>query len=299
MSSEMHQDAREDNEGDRRENTREDIQGDREGRPYPTTRTATVDRVDTVILDAQNMAKSFGGLRAVDNCSFSVARGSVTGLIGPNGAGKSTAANLITGFIRADSGVILFDGKDIAHLPVYQIARHGLTRTFQITRELERMTVTENMLAAPHNQLGESFWLGLLGLPAVRRQEEENLKRALKLLKDFDLYHLRDEYAGNLSGGQRRLLELARVLMTQPKLLLLDEPFAGINPVLAARLSDYIGALCKDEGITFLIIEHNLAMVERLCHTVIVMALGGTIAEGSMAELRQNPAVVDAYLGEG
>jgi ABC-type branched-subunit amino acid transport system ATPase component len=133
----------------------------------------------------------------------------------------------------------------------------------------------------------------------VRRQEDENLQRALKLLQDFDLYQLRDEYAGNLSGGQRRLLELARVVMTRPRLLLLDEPFAGINPVLASRLSDYIEALCKEKGITFLIIEHNLAMVERLCHTVIVMALGRTIAEGSMAELRQNPAVVEAYLGEG
>ena len=271
---------------------------DSESRASSATSTATASPVSKVILDVQNMAKSFGGLRAVDNCSFTVNRGSVTGLIGPNGAGKSTAANLITGFIRADTGTILFDGKDIARLPAHQIARHGLTRTFQITRELERMTVLENMLAAPHNQLGESFWLGLLGLPAVRKQEDENLKRALKLLQDFDLYHLRDEYAGNLSGGQRRLLELARVVMAQPKLLLLDEPFAGINPVLATRLSDYIDALCKDEGITFLIIEHNLAMVERLCHTVIVMALGSTIAEGTMAELRQNAAVVDAYLGE-
>ena len=284
---------------DTRQDDREDNQHDREGRPYPTMGTATIDRADTVILDARNMVKSFGGLRAVDDCSFTVRRGSITGLIGPNGAGKSTAANLITGFIRADSGSILFDGKNLAHLPAHRIARHGLTRTFQITRELERMTVTENMLAAPHHQLGESFWLGLLGLPAVHKQENENLKRALKLLQDFDLYHLRDEYAGNLSGGQRRLLELARVVMTQPKLLLLDEPFAGINPVLAERLSNYIDALCKDEGITFLIIEHNLAMVERLCQTVIVMALGRAIAEGSMAELRQNPAVVDAYLGEG
>jgi ABC-type branched-subunit amino acid transport system ATPase component len=290
MSSEIRQDDRE---------GRGDDQVDRKGRPYPATSTAIMSRSDNIILDARNTAKSFGGLRAVDNCSFTVTRGSVTGLIGPNGAGKSTAANLITGFIRADSGNILFDGKDIARLPTHLIARRGLTRTFQITRELERMTVTENMLAAPHNQLGESFWLGLLGPPAVRKQEEENLKRSLKLLKDFDLYHLRDEYAGNLSGGQRRLLELARVVMTQPKLLLLDEPFAGINPVLASRLSEYIAALCKDEGITFLIIEHNLAMVERLCHTVIVMALGRTIAEGSMAELRQNAAVVDAYLGEG
>ncbi|MGH2495320.1 MAG: ABC transporter ATP-binding protein [Ktedonobacteraceae bacterium] len=295
MSSDTRQDDRENNQHEREE----DSQGDREGRPYPTTGVATVSRVDKVILEARNMAKNFGGLRAVDDCSFTVTRGSITGLIGPNGAGKSTAANLITGFIRADSGSILFDGKDLARLPAHRIARHGLTRTFQITRELERMTVTENMLAAPHHQLGESFWLGLLGLPAVRRQEDESLKRALKLLRDFDLYHLRDEYAGNLSGGQRRLLELARVVMTQPKLLLLDEPFAGINPVLAERLSDYIDALCKDEGITFLIIEHNLAMVERLCQTVIVMALGRAIAEGSMAELRQNPAVVDAYLGEG
>ena len=261
--------------------------------------TAVAPISDKIILDVRNTAKSFGGLRAVDNCSFTVNRGSITGLIGPNGAGKSTAANLITGFIRADSGNILFDGKDIVRLPVHSIARRGLTRTFQITRELERMTVTENMMAAPHDQLGESFWMGLLGLPAVRRQEDENLQRALKLLQDFDLYQLRDEYAGNLSGGQRRLLELARVVMTQPRLLLLDEPFAGINPVLASRLSDYIKVLCKEKGITFLIIEHNLAMVERLCHTVIVMALGRTIAEGSMAELRQNPAVVEAYLGEG
>lgn len=260
--------------------------------------TATARTPDTIILDVRNIAKSFGGLRAVDNCSFTVTRGSVTGLIGPNGAGKSTAANLITGFIRADAGQIVFDGKDIAHLPPYRVALRGLTRTFQITRELERMTVTENMMAAPHAQLGESFWLGLLGLPAVRRQENEYLRRALQLLRDFDLYHLRDEYAGNLSGGQRRLLELARVVMAQPKLLLLDEPFAGINPVLASRLSEYIEQMCREKGITFLIIEHNLAMVERLCHTVIVMALGRTIAEGTMAELRQNAAVVDAYLGE-
>ena len=260
--------------------------------------TATAQATDKVILEVRNISKSFGGLHAVNDCSFTVNRGSVTGLIGPNGAGKSTAANLITGFIRADSGAILFNGKNIVHQPVHQIARRGLIRTFQITRELEHMTVTENMLAAPHNQRGESFWLGLLGPPAVRKQEDDNLQRALKLLQDFDLYHLRDEYAGNLSGGQRRLLELARVVMTNPKLLLLDEPFAGINPVLASRLSDYIDALCKNRGITFLIIEHNLAMVERLCHTVIVMALGRTIAEGSMAELRQNPTVVDAYLGE-
>lgn len=261
--------------------------------------TATADAAKNAILDVRGMTKSFGGLRAVDDCSFTVERGTVTGLIGPNGAGKSTAANLITGFIRADSGTILFDGRDIARMPVHQIAKRGLTRTFQITRELERMTVTENMLAAPHDQLGESFWLGMLGLPAVRKQENENLRKALKLLRDFDLYHLRDEYAGNLSGGQRRLLELARVVMTKPKLLLLDEPFAGINPVLAARLSSYVDLLCQEQGITFLIIEHNLAMIERLCSTVIVMALGRRIAEGTMAELRQNPAVVDAYLGEG
>ncbi len=261
--------------------------------------TATIDATGKTLLDVRGISKSFGGLRAVDDCSFTVARGTVTGLIGPNGAGKSTAANLITGFIRVDSGSIHFDGKDIAHLPVHQISRRGLIRTFQITRELEHMTVTENLLAAPYDRLNESFWLGMLGLPVVRKQENANLQRALKLLQDFDLYHLRDEYAGNLSGGQRRLLELARVVMTNPKLLLLDEPFAGINPVLASRLSSYIEQLCQEQGITFLIIEHNLAMVERLCSTVVVMALGKRIAEGTMAQLRDNPAVVDAYLGEG
>ncbi|HYK86196.1 MAG TPA: ABC transporter ATP-binding protein [Ktedonobacteraceae bacterium] len=270
------------------------------GRPQEIAPPSQASRTTgETILDVRQLVKSFGGLRAVDDCSFTVATGSITGLIGPNGAGKSTAANLITGFLRADSGSILFDGTELVHLPPHRIALRGLTRTFQITRELERMTVTENLLAAPHNQLGESFWLGLLAPPAVRRQEDEYLQRALKLLQDFDLYNLRDEYAGNLSGGQRRLLELARVVMTQPKLLLLDEPFAGINPVLASRLSDYIDALCREQGITFLIIEHNLAMVERLCNTVIVMALGRTIAEGTMAELRENSAVVDAYLGEG
>ncbi len=255
-------------------------------------------RTDT-ILDVQHLVRTFDALRAVDDCSFTVGRGSITGLIGPNGAGKSTAANVITGFLSADSGKIIFDGYNIANRSPHLIALRGLTRTFQITRELEQMTVTENLMAAPHRQLGESFWLGLLPLPAVRRQEDENLQRALTLLRDFDLYELRDEYAANLSGGQRRLLELARVVMTQPKLLLLDEPFAGINPVLAHRLGEYIQALCRDQGITFLIIEHNLALVERLCHTVIVMALGRAIAGGTMAELRENPAVVDAYLGEG
>lgn len=252
-----------------------------------------------IILEAQHLVRTFDALRAVDDCSFTVGRGSITGLIGPNGAGKSTAVNLITGFLSADSGKILFDGQNIANQSPHRIALRGLTRTFQITRELEQMTVTENLLAAPHNQLGENFWLGLLALPAVRRQEDENLQRALTLLRDFDLYALRDEYAANLSGGQRRLLELARVVMTQPKLLLLDEPFAGINPVLAHRLGDYIQALSREQGITFLIIEHNLALVERLCQTVIVMALGRTIAEGTMAQLRENAAVVDAYLGEG
>lgn len=264
-------------------------------RAVPTTMSVP----SACLLEGQHLVKAFGGLRAVDDCSLTVARGRITGLIGPNGAGKSTIANLITGFLHADAGRVLFDGADIARLPIHRIAQRGLTRTFQITRELERMTVTENLLAAPHHQLGESFWLGLLSTPAVRRQEEENLQHALRLLRDFDLYDLRNEYAANLSGGQRRLLELARVVMTQPTLLLLDEPFAGINPVLCARLGETIEALSRDQGITFLIIEHNLAMVERLCSTVIVMALGRVIAEGSMAELRENPAVVDAYLGEG
>lgn len=265
--------------------------------PVPSATSTTRTQRD-VLLDVQHLVRSFGGLRAVDDCSFTVGRGTITGLIGPNGAGKSTVANLVTGFIRADSGAILFDGHDIVSLPTHRIAQRGFSRTFQITRELEHMTVIENMLAAPHNQLGESFWLGLLAPANVRRQERELQQRALGLLRDFDLYALRDEYAGNLSGGQRRLLELARIVMTQPKLLLLDEPFAGVNPVLASRLSDFIQALCHEQGITFLIIEHNLAIVERLCPTVIVMALGRTIAEGSMAELRENPAVVDAYLGE-
>ncbi len=252
---------------------------------------------EAALLAVTDLVRAFGGVRAVDGCSFHVARGTVTGLIGPNGAGKSTAANLITGFVRADAGSIVFDGREITRLPAYRIAQRGVTRTFQISRELERMTVMENMLAAPHHQLGESFWLGLVSPPTVKRQEAQHVERALQLLRDFDLLELRNEYAGNLSGGQQRLLELARAVMTEPKMLLLDEPFAGVNPVLAGRLSHYVETLCRERGITFLIIEHNLGLVERLCSTVIVMALGKTLAEGTMAKLRENAAVVDAYLG--
>ncbi len=254
-------------------------------------------KTSNALLSVRDLVRTFGGLRAVDGCSFDVERGHITGLIGPNGAGKSTAGNAITGFTRADSGSVLFDGRAIARLPPHRIARYGLTRTFQITRELERMTVTDNMLAAPHNQLGEGFWMGLVSPPAVRRQEADHYRRAVDLLRDFDLYTLRDDYAGTLSGGQRRLLELARAVMAQPTMLLLDEPFAGINPVLATRLSDYIETLCREKGIAFLIIEHNLALVERLCDRVIVMAEGRTLAVGTMTELRENKAVLDAYLG--
>lgn len=267
--------------------------------PSPRSQTLAPSVSGGDLLVVQDLVRAFGGVRAVNGCSLTVARNSVTGLIGPNGAGKSTVADLVTGFASPHKGTILFNGVNTTNFVPHRIARQGLIRTFQTAYELERMTVLENLLVAPPHQKGERLWAGVLPLPSVRQQEQKNLDRALQLLRDFDLFPLRNEYAGNLSGGQRRLLDLARAVMAQPKLLLLDEPFAGINPTLATRLGDYITALCRDQQITFLIIEHNLAMVEQICDTVLVMALGRIIAQGTLGQLRQNPAVIDAYLGEG
>ncbi|MCL8207017.1 MAG: ABC transporter ATP-binding protein [Actinomycetia bacterium] len=248
------------------------------------------------ILTVSGVRHAFGGLVAVDDCSFAVRRGALAALIGPNGAGKSTMVNVIAGALPLQAGRIVFDGRDISGMTSHDIARAGLIRTFQISRELGRMTVLENLMMAAHNPVGET----LTGALFRRRQwlayEQKLLAKALDLLKTFNLLHLRDEYAQNLSGGQKRLLELARAVMAEPKLLLLDEPMAGINPALVDELGEHIRAL-RDQGITFLMVEHNLGLVERLCDQVIVMAEGRTLASGTMGELRANRAVVDAYLG--
>ena len=248
------------------------------------------------MLEVQGVSKRFGGLHAVNDCSFRVAAQSSVGLIGPNGAGKTTMVNLISGRMGIDDGAIVFKDRPVHNLPMWRVARRGLTRTFQISRELRALTVMENMLIAAQLQPFEGVVQTVFEMVRIRAAEQRWVRKAFELLELFQLSHLANEYAANLSGGQKRLLELARSLMTEPELLILDEPLAGVNPTTARNIAEYIETM-RARDITLLIIEHNLAMVERLCERVIVMAEGSVLAEGSMKEIRDNPAVVDAYLG--
>ena len=249
------------------------------------------------ILEVESVVKSFDGVRAVDGCSLSVRRSTITGLIGPNGAGKTTLFNLITGFLKPTSGHILFQGERVDGLPPHRIFHRGIVRTFQIPRELKTMTVLENLMLVPPNQVGEQIWNPLLFGFRVSRQERRIYEKALEVLEFVDLVHLRDEYAGNLSGGQKKLLELARTLMTDPAMILLDEPGAGVNRVLMRKLVDNIETLCRELGITFFVIEHDMDLITRLCNPVIVMSQGELLAEGSPEEIKQDERVLDAYLG--
>jgi branched-chain amino acid transport system ATP-binding protein len=253
----------------------------------------------TAPLQVDGLEKHFGGITAVDGASFYVEEGSITGLIGPNGAGKSTTFNLITGFHRPDEGAVYFDDEEVTGQPPHRLARKGLVRTFQIARELGEMTVMENMMLAPKGQSGEQLWRSVLpGLRGgVRDQETANLERTWRTLEFFELDHLWDEYAGNLSGGQRKLLEMARVLMTDPQVVLLDEPLAGVNPSLEKRLLDHLHEL-TDRGYTFLLVEHDMDVIMEHCERVVVMHQGQVLAEGSPEEIRDNERVIDAYLGE-
>ena len=244
------------------------------------------------------MYHSFGGLQAVDGCSFTISRGSLAAVIGPNGAGKSTMVNVVSGALARQRGRVRFDGSDISGWAPHQIALRGLIRTFQISREFGGMTVLENLLVTVPDQRGERLWNALFRPELSRRHDRELVSQALDVLDTFDLYSLRNDFARTLSGGQKRLLELARAVMAQPKLLLLDEPMAGVNPALIDRLGHHIQRL-NAQGITFVLIEHNLEVVERICDHVVVMAVGRTLATGRMAELRRNPEVVTAYLGGG
>ena len=249
------------------------------------------------ILEIRDVVKDFGGLRAVNRCSFQVQRGTITGLIGPNGAGKTTLFNLITGFLPCTGGEILTDGRRIDGIPPHEVFRRGIVRTFQIPRELKRMTVLENLMLVPGQQTGERIW-GSWFLPwRVRHQEREIEARATEVLRFVNLLHLGDEYAGNLSSGQKKLLELARTLMAEPRLVLLDEPGAGVNPTLMKELVDDIRRSCEERNLTFLVIEHDMDLVMRLCNPIVVMANGEAIMEGSPDEVQRNERVLEAYLG--
>jgi branched-chain amino acid transport system ATP-binding protein len=251
-------------------------------------------------LRVEGLRKEFGGITAVDGASFVVEDQSLTGLIGPNGAGKSTTFNCITGVHEPTAGEVYFEGENIAGLAPNQVANRGLVRTFQIARELEGMTVLENMMLAPQAQLGEQLYRSVL--PGLRgdvvEQEEEMREAVWETLEFFEIDHLAEEEAGNLSGGQRKLLELARAIMTDPDMMLLDEPFAGVNPTLEEKLLDRIHQLREDEGLTFLLVEHDMDVIMNNCDPVIVMHQGQVLAEGKPEEIRDNEQVIEAYLGE-
>jgi ABC-type branched-subunit amino acid transport system ATPase component len=234
-------------------------------------------------------------VRAVDGASLRVKAGSITGLIGPNGAGKSTLLDLVSGFGRADSGTIRFDGRDITGLPAYRRARAGIVRTFQLPHEYRRLTTIENLLAAPGGQRAESALGILAGRRYWRSQEAENLERARALLAMFGMAEQADKLAGRLSGGQKRMLEVMRALMTAPRLLLLDEPLAGLSPALSERLEEICVEL-RALGLSMILVEHELGAVGRLCDHVIVMAQGKVLSEGTMAELRVRKEVQQAYV---
>ena len=247
------------------------------------------------ILSASDVHRAFGGVKAVDGATFTALRGRVTGLIGPNGAGKSTLMGIVAGAIPADAGHIEFDGADITGLPPHQIARRGLIRTFQLSAEFSKLTVLENLLVAAPAQKGESLLGAELGRLYWGRDEDALVARAREVLDRFAMSPKENELAGNLSGGQKRLLEIMRALMARPKLLLLDEPFAGVNPTLAREIEQYLLDL-RDEGLSMIMVEHELGVVERLCDPVVVMAQGKVIGEGSMREVTARQEVLDAYL---
>ena len=243
--------------------------------------------------------KHFGGIAAVNGASFDVEQHSVTALIGPNGAGKTTLFNVITGFYRAERGSVLLQGRQIVRRQPHVIARLGMVRTFQITKALAKMPVIDNMMLAAPAQPGEHLYNLVLRPAAARAREREVRARAEELLEVFQLEKLAREYAGVLSGGQRKLLEFARALMTEPTMLLLDEPMAGINPTLGGRLLEHMHRLRTERGMTFLFIEHDMEVVMGHSDKVIVMAEGRVIAEGAPEEVRRDQRVIDAYLGGG
>lgn len=247
------------------------------------------------ILVADNVRRAFGGLVAVDVEHLEVQRGAITALIGPNGAGKTTFFNLLTNFDEPDTGDRLFEGNDLSGVSAYKVANLGMVRTFQLTKSLSKMTVIDNMRLGGTEQAGESFFKALLPF-LWRRQEAEITERADALLERFKLSHMRDEFAGTLSGGQRKLLEMARALMVRPNMVMLDEPMAGVNPALKQSLLDHVKGL-RDEGMTVLFVEHDMDMVQEISDWVVVMAEGRIIAEGPPESIASNQAVVDAYLG--
>jgi len=251
----------------------------------------------TNMVRIENLSKAFGGLQAVSQCSFDIPKGGITGLIGPNGAGKTTLFSMVAGALRPDSGKIILDGEDVTGLPTHKLFRKGLVRTFQIPHEFSSMTVRENLMVVPEGQVGEGLVSALFRPGRVRAQEAEIRNKVDDVLDFLQITHVANELAGNLSGGQKKLLELGRTMMTDARMVLLDEPGAGVNRTLLGKLADAIERLNQERGYTFCIIEHDMDLIARLCQPVVCMAQGTVIAQGSMDEVRQNEDVREAYLG--
>ncbi|WP_206022108.1 ABC transporter ATP-binding protein [Salarchaeum sp. JOR-1] len=251
---------------------------------------------EDVVLSVEDLVKSFGALVATDHATFEVERGTITGLIGPNGAGKSTLFNLISGFYEADEGRVEVNGTDVTGMEPYEVAEYGLIRTFQTPRKLEGMTVREAMLVGPRNQPGESFVKLFTDPESVREYEQKNLDDAQQILEDFEIDHLATQPATKISGGQMKLVELARAMLADPEILLLDEPAAGVNPTLRKQLAEQIRRL-NEQGTTFLLIEHDMEFVMSLADPVIVLDRGSVLMEGTPTEVQNDDRVIDAYLG--
>ena len=254
---------------------------------------------DTNILQVKNLSKSFGGLKAISNCSLKIKKGSITGIIGPNGSGKTTLFNLIAGNLKSSQGKILFNNEDITNVPSYELFSKGVLRTFQIAHEFTNLTVLENLMMVPGGQSGEKL-MNALFKPSLVKKEEKNVKeKALQVIDFLNLKHLSNELAGNLSGGQKKLLELGRTMMVDAKLVLLDEVGAGVNRTLLKEIGSAILKLNREQGYTFCMIEHDMEFISRLCDPVIVLAEGSVLFEGTPDEVKKNEKVIDSYLGRG
>ena len=247
----------------------------------------------------EDLQKYFGGFCAVDRASLRIETGSITGLIGPNGAGKTTLFNVIAGVLKPSGGRVTMDGEDITGLPPHELFHKGLLRTFQIAHEFSSMTVRENLMMVPAAQSGETLWNAWFARARIRDEEAALAKKADEVLDFLTISHLADERAGNLSGGQKKLLELGRTMMVEAKIVFLDEVGAGVNRTLLNTIGDAIVRLNKERGYTFCVIEHDMDFIARLCDPVIVMAEGHVLAEGSAAHIMENEAVIEAYLGTG
>ena len=251
------------------------------------------------ILQIKNLSKYFGGLAAVSKCSLKIKKGSITGIIGPNGSGKTTLFNLIAGNLKASDGQVVFNNQNITNVPSYELFSKGLLRTFQIAHEFTNLTVLENLMMVPGGQSGEKLMTALLNPRIVKKEEELIKNKAYEVIEFLNLKHLANELAGNLSGGQKKLLELGRTMMVDAKIVLLDEVGAGVNRTLLKDIGTAILRLNKEKGYTFCMIEHDMDFISRMCDPVIVMAEGSVLFEGTPEEVKRNEKVIESYLGRG